>query len=290
MKRGLKKLLALLALTGILVLAGCSSRIYLENEADYQTRSDQYVQMLVNSDTADLEAELESLEAHYEDFEQQVELYPYIGGTGQKFDFTADAYVSMLTSYLDNIDEFGAYVGVKEYEGATEDSDGNITYSAVYEFEAHDMRLSLVYDGDGVVTTVTLDPIYSRGEIAEKAALNTLIGMGSVFVVLIILCFIISCFKYIHMAEEKAKKKGGKPEGKPAAVASGSKAAAPAQMAAPAGAEPELVAAITAAAVTADSQLVAVITAAVAAELGTSEDGFVVRSIRRRSGNKWKKS
>lgn len=289
MKRGLKKLLALLALTGILVLAGCSSRIYLENEADYQTRSDQYVQMLVNSDTADLEAELENLEAHYEDFEQQVELYPYIGGTGQKFDFTADAYVSMLTSYLDNIDEFGAYVGVKEYEGATEDSDGNITYSAVYEFEAHDMRLSLVYDGDGVVTTVTLDPIYSRGEIAEKAALNTLIGMGSVFVVLIILCFIISCFKYIHMAEEKAKKKGGKPEGKPAA-ASGSKAAAPAQMAVPAGAEPELVAAITAAAVTADSQLVAVITAAVAAELGTSEDGFVVRSIRRRSGNKWKKS
>ena len=289
MKRGLKKLLALLALTGILVLAGCSSRIYLENEADYQTRSDQYVQMLVNSDTADLEAELENLEAHYEDFEQQVELYPYIGGTGQKFDFTADAYVSMLTSYLDNIDEFGAYVGVKEYEGATEDSDGNITYSAVYEFEAHDMRLSLVYDGDGVVTTVTLDPIYSRGEIAEKAALNTLIGMGSVFVVLIILCFIISCFKYIHMAEEKAKKKGGKPEGKPAA-ASGSKAAAPAQMAVPAGAEPELVAAITAAAVTADSQLVAVITAAVAAEMGTSEDGFVVRSIRRRSGNKWKKS
>lgn len=61
-------------------------------------------------------------------------------------------------------------------------------------------------------------------------------------------------------------------------------------MAAPAGAEPELVAAITAAAVTADSQLVAVITAAVAAEMGTSEDGFVVRSIRRRSGNKWKKS
>ena len=80
MKRGLKKLLALLALTGILVLAGCSSRIYLENEADYQTRSDQYVLMLVNSDTADLEAELENLEALYEDFEQQVELYPFIGG------------------------------------------------------------------------------------------------------------------------------------------------------------------------------------------------------------------
>lgn len=276
MKRSLKKLPALLALTGILVLAGCSSRIYLENEAEYQTRSDQYVQMLVSSDTADLEAELENLESHFEDFEQQVELYPYIGGTGQKFDFTADAYVSMLTSYLDNVDEFGAYVGVKEYEGAREDSDGNISYSVVYEFEDHDMRLSLVYDGDGVVTTVSLDPIYSKGEIAQKAGMNTLIGMGSVFVVLIILCFLISCFKYIHKAEEKAKK-GGKAEEKAAAsAASAAPAPAPAPVAAPAPAE--------------DTQLVAVITAAIAAATGTSSDGFIVRSIRRRSGNKWKKS
>lgn len=276
MKRSLKKLSALLALTGILVLAGCSSRIYLENEAEYQTRSDQYVQMLVSSDTADLEAELENLESHFEDFEQQVELYPYIGGTGQKFDFTADAYVSMLTSYLDNVDEFGAYVGVKEYEGAREDSDGNISYSVVYEFEDHDMRLSLVYDGDGVVTTVSLDPIYSKGEIAQKAGMNTLIGMGSVFVVLIILCFLISCFKYIHKAEEKVKK-GGKAEEKAAAsAASAAPAPAPAPVAAPAPAE--------------DTQLVAVITAAIAAATGTSSDGFIVRSIRRRSGNKWKKS
>ena len=277
MKRGLKKLLALLALTGILVLAGCSSRIYLENEADYQTRSDQYVQMLVNSDTADLEAELENLEAHYEDFEQQVELYPYIGGTGQKFDFTADAYVSMLTSYLDNLDDLGAYVGVKEYEGATEDSDGNITYSTVYEFEDHDMRMSLEYNSDNVVTTVTLDPVYSTGEIAEKAALNTLIGMGSVFVVLIILCFLISCFKYIHMAEEKAGKSKKSGEEKAAEPAPVSVPAAPVP-AAPVPAPAE------------DRQLVAVITAAVAAAMGTSSDGFVVRSIRRRSGNKWKKS
>ena len=206
MKRNLKKLPALLLLTGILVLTGCSSRVHVENEADYQARSDQYVLTLVNTDTAALEAELENLESHYDDFEQQVELYPYIGGTGQKFDFTADAYVSMLTSYLDNLDDLGAYVGVKEYEGATEDSDGNITYSTVYEFEDHDMRMSLEYNSDNVVTTVTLDPVYSTGEIAEKAALNTLIGMGSVFVVLIILCFLISCFKYIHMAEEKAGK------------------------------------------------------------------------------------
>ena len=133
MKRSLKKLPALLALLGVLVLAGCSAKVTVPNEADYQMRSDQYVQMLVSMDAAALETEIDSLESHYEDFEQQVALYPYIGGTGQKFDFTAEAYLSMLSSYAANLDEFGAYVGVKEYEGATEDSDGYLTYATVYE-------------------------------------------------------------------------------------------------------------------------------------------------------------
>ena len=36
-----------------------------------------------------------------------------------------------------------------------------------------------------------------------------------------------------------------------------------------------------------DLELVAVITAAIAAETGTSSDGFVVRSIKRRTSNNW---
>lgn len=286
MKRSLKKLPALLMLACVLVLTGCSAKTAVPNETDYQTRSDQYVQMLVSTDAAELEAEIANLESHFEDFEQQVALYPYIGSTGQKFDFTAEAYLSMLRSYEANLDEFGAYVGVKEYEGATVDSDGNVTYSTVYEFDKHDMRMSLEYNQDSVVTTATLDPIYSSAEIAQKAALNTLIGMGSVFVVLIILCVLISGFRYINMAEQKAKKGGRKAEKAPAAPAPSVSAAS----AAPSGTEPELAAAVAAATVTADTQLVAVITAAVAAELGTSTDGFVVRSIRRRNGNKWKKA
>ena len=39
--------------------------------------------------------------------------------------------------------------------------------------------------------------------------------------------------------------------------------------------------------VTDDLELIAVITAAIAAQEGTSTDGFVVRSIRRRPSNKW---
>ena len=267
MKRSLKKLSALLLLMGLFVLTGCAAKESLPNEEVYQGMLDSYVEMLVGTDKESLDANLSNLQENYDDFEQQVALYPYIGGTGQKFDFTADAYLSLLKSYDANLDELGDFVAVKEYEGGTTDKDGNVTYSAVYEFTDHNMRLSLEFDKDNIITTVTMDPIYSKGEIAEKAALNTLIGMGSVFAVLILLAFIISLFKYVSVFENRGKAKKDVAE----------KAAAPAPApAAPAPAD--------------DLQLIAVVTAAIAAAEGTSTDGFVVRSIKRRSNNKWKKA
>lgn len=267
MKRSLKKLSALLLLMGLFVLTGCAAKETLPNEEVYQGKLDSYVEMLVGTDKESLDANLSNLQENYDDFEQQIALYPYIGGTGQKFDFTADAYLSLLKSYDANFDEFGDFVGLKEYEGGTTDKDGNVTYTAVYEFTDHDMRLALEFDKDNIITTVTMDPIYSKGEIAEKAALNTLIGMGSVFAVLILLAFIISLFKYVSVFENRGKAKKDVAE----------KAAAPAPApAAPAPAD--------------DLQLIAVVTAAIAAAEGTSTDGFVVRSIKRRSNNKWKKA
>ena len=270
MKRSLKKLSALLLLMGLFVLTGCAAKETLPNEEVYQGKLDSYVEMLVGTDKESLDANLSNLQENYDDFEQQVALYPYIGGTGQKFDFTADAYLSMLKSYDANFDEFGDFVGLKEYEGGTTDKDGNVTYTAVYEFTDHNMRLALEFDKDDVVTTVTMDPIYSKGEIAKKAALNTLIGMGSVFAVLILLAFIISLFKYVSVFENRGKAK------KDAAEKAAAPAPAPVAPAAPAPAD--------------DLQRIAVITAAIAAAEGTSTDGFVVRSIKRRSNNKWKKA
>ena len=270
MKRSLKKLSALLLLMGLFVLTGCAAKETLPNEEVYQGKLDSYVEMLVGTDKESLDANLSNLQENYDDFEQQVALYPYIGGTGRKFDFTADAYLSLLKSYDANFDEFGDFVGLKEYEGGTTDKDGNVTYTAVYEFTDHNMRLALEFDKDDVVTTVTMDPIYSKGEIAKKAALNTLIGMGSVFAVLILLAFIISLIKYVSVFENRGKAK------KDVAEKAATPAPAPVAPAAPAPAD--------------DLQLIAVITAAIAAAEGTSTDGFVVRSIKRRSNNKWKKA
>ncbi len=54
---------------------------------------------------------------------------------------------------------------------------------------------------------------YSTGEILEKAGLNTVLGMGTVFVVLIFISFIISSVKYIPATSGEVgriKKESGK--------------------------------------------------------------------------------
>ena len=100
------------------------------------------------------------------------------------------------------------------------------------------------------------------GEKMKNAGLNTLIGMGTVFAVLILLCLIISCFNIFPKLEAKKKNKTS-------AVAS----APIAQI-------------IEKEEMSDDSELVAVITAAIHAyesssAMGTTDD-FVVRSIKRR--------
>ena len=107
--------------------------------------------------------------------------------------------------------------------------------------------------------------------IFERAALNTLIGMGTVFVVLILICLIIYCFRFIPMIQSWWEKRGAKEQ---------AKAAVPIRPA-PLAKAPAVQEAVQADE-TDDLELVAVIAAAVAASLGTTPDGFVVRSIRRR--------
>lgn len=103
-----------------------------------------------------------------------------------------------------------------------------------------------------------------------RALLNTVMGMGTVFVVLIFISFIISLFKYIPAIQEKFSKKNAQPvpESKPAP--------AKAPVIVEEEEEEELVD---------DAQLVAVITAAIMASCQTtnaiSADKLVVKSIRR---------
>lgn len=117
--------------------------------------------------------------------------------------------------------------------------------------------------------SVALNPVSTMGQLMAKAALNTLVGMFTVFAVLILISFIISCFRFISKAQDAAVKRK---EAKAVDKSEGSDDTA------------AQIAVQEAAAGEADYlELVAVITAAIAASEGSaSADGFVVRSIIRR--------
>ena len=108
------------------------------------------------------------------------------------------------------------------------------------------------------------------GDRMARAGMNTLMGMGTVFVVLIFIAFLISRFKYISRLENWFRKRKMKNE--PTVTETVAEE--------PAADEKEIDE-------TDDLALVAVITAALAASLETSPDKLVVRSIRRKNTNRW---
>ncbi|MBQ8596894.1 MAG: OadG family protein [Lachnospiraceae bacterium] len=137
--------------------------------------------------------------------------------------------------------------------------------------DVRDATIEIIYE-DGMPTSITTNVIYSFGESMEKAALNTLLGMGTVFVVLILISAIISCFNFIPKIQAMFAKKPAKEEERAAAV------------------DNTIAQIIEKEELSDDLELVAVIAAAIAASEGAaSTDGFVVRSIRR-AGNRWKRS
>ena len=177
--------------------------------------------------------------------------------------------------YLD-----GAFVS-SETAVVTKGDDGYIArMNTVYEKRT--MEFTLIADEDlSKVETISFSPVYTTGEKMAKAGMNTLMGMGVVFAVLIFISWLISMFKYISVFEAKMKAKKNAAAAAPAAPAAAAPAptAVPAPTAAPAEEEN----------LTDDTELVSVITAAIAAYEGkeTVDNGLVVRSIKRVSNRNW---
>jgi len=175
--------------------------------------------------------------------------------SGDQVDPTILKVVTSWSEIKDELGEFSDYGEVTVTE-----ANGTTTVEQTADFTDRDIKIAFVYDKDMNLTDISLDKVYSLGETMTKAAMNTAMGMGTVFVMLIVICLIISCFKLINKAQSKADSK--KSAVAPAAVA----------VAVPAPEAPQ----------TDDLELVAVIAAAIAAATGSSTDDFVVRSIKRR--------
>ncbi len=156
-------------------------------------------------------------------------------------------------------------------DGTVEVSDDGYSITLNTVFEKRNCEFTITLDKKmSEITSMSFNPEYTTGENMTKAALNTLMGMGTVFLVLIFISWLISCFRYINQFENKSKKA-------PAPLPVITKAPVTQTPAA----EENL---------TDDLELVAVITAAIASSTGASADGLVVRSIRRAAGSKWKKA
>ena len=134
--------------------------------------------------------------------------------------------------------------------------------------EKKDAQIELILSNDSFLRFMgaALNPVSTKGELMKKAALNTVLGMGTVFIVLILISLIIACFGIIPVVQKAFAKKGE-------SVNTAGIDNAVAQIAQ----QEEILEEAD------DTELVAVIAAAIAAYEGSgSTDGFVVRSIRRR--------
>ena len=177
-----------------------------------------------------------------------------------------------VTSWMSVMNDTGAFVGVISSDTVLSEDDEYVsTVMAQFEKRNVEFKMFMAESDQGLMpTSITFTPEYSFGEKMEKAAMNTLLGMGTVFVVLIFISILISLFKYITAIQAAFAKQEAAAPAAPAPVVEAVEAE-----------EEELVD---------DLELVAVITAAIAAASNSSTDGLVVRSIKRAPGAKWKRA
>ena len=228
------------------LLIGCSSTAWAADEIDDSVKTQlastakQLTEAIIAMSEDDLKGFMESDDA-----------------------FTQNA----ATAWDGSREELGEKKGdIDEKDITVEYSDDLYTVVVPASFEKNKANFTYVIDKTGTPTSLAVDVQYTLAQNMEKAAMNTVMGLGTVFVILVFLIFVISLFKYIPGLVEGKKKK----ESATAPVA------APAPVAATPVSEPVIED------VTDDGELVAVIAAAIAASEGkTSTDGFVVRSIRK---------
>lgn len=180
-----------------------------------------------------------------------------------------DAFTTAtMESWKSVKDELGAYSSIVSQDV---EKDGDVVMiSTVAQFEKAKADVVLMLDlGQQMYTSMTYSVQYSLAANMQRAGMNTLMGIGIVFLMLLFLSFVIGLFKYIEKFQNVGKKKAA--EEAPKAEEAPAPAIAQSEAADEDFAD--------------DLELVAVISAAIAAYENTSGDSFVVRSIKK--SNKW---
>lgn len=168
-----------------------------------------------------------------------------------------EVLVNLIKNWDEVTEEYGNFVEFGDF--TVTKSGKTLTAEQTLQLTDREAVLTYVYTYYNMeVEDITVDAVYTLGETMSKAWMNTLMGILIVFAVLILISLIISGFKVFAKLEKK-----------PEAPAKSTESAVVTQIA-----QREEQAD--------DTELIAVIAAAIASAEGTSTDGFVVRSIRRR--------
>lgn len=200
--------------------------------------------------------------------DQLVETISMICAQGQQEQYKEDAVVyAALSSWTGAMKDLGDYVQISDHT-AVINEDG-IIINVKVEGTKHNANVEVILDEELAISSITTSVIYSALELMEKAALNTLLGMGTVFVVLILISLLISLFVYIPKIQKAFTKKADE---KVAEI--------------PTPVDNTIAQIIEKEEMSDDLELAAVISAAIAASMASggavSTEGFVVRSIRKR--------
>lgn len=171
------------------------------------------------------------------------------------------------------VKECGAYKGHGEF--TLEEKNGGIRLITTAQFENREAELVFEFNKEEYLESLTVNAHYSTGEILKKAGMNTVLGMGTVFLVLIFISALISLFRFIPLLEAKRKKRLERQNTKETKEVVEDRE--------------ENLLPQTFTDSREDAELVAVIAAAIAAAEDRPADGIVIRSIRRRPANNWKK-
>ena len=182
--------------------------------------------------------------------------------------YASDAVASAaIASWQAALEEMGEFQEITGYDTTITEEEATIVVSV--QGAEKTAKVTMVANGTEGLTSFTATIDQTMAELMKGAALNTLIGMGTVFAVLILIMWIISLFGIIYKLQNKPKKEVKTSDAVDSTIAQ----------------------IIENEELADDMELVAVIAAAIAAYEGaTSTDGFVVRSIKRSSSNKWQKA
>ncbi len=242
-------------LTCVLSLTACGGE---KKTLEYnQEAVDFAVDSIFNMISATDEASIDELYSYNDD--QLAEISDSIAATSNGLiKMEGKTLIAAVESWHKSLPDIGDdYKATGSYEYTAKEKELIVGYEI--SGSKHNAVMEVIYDKNFHITSITTNVTYSFDECMQKAGVNTAVGMGTVFAMLIIIMIIIYILGAICGPKKEAPKKEVIVE--------------------------ETVDKTIEAIVEReedDTELIAVIAAAIAASEGASStDGFVVRSIRK---------